>query len=507
MVRFSVSTANSNGYSNLNSRKDQLLLFLKLCSSIKHLLQIHAQILISGLHSDSFLLGELVRVLSLSACKNLRYARALLCHSADSTPFLWNTLIRGYSSTDSPGEAVCVYNEMKRRGIRPDNFTFPFLLKACASCFGLTAGRQVHVEVLKHGFDSDMYVGNNLIHFYGSCKKISSARKVFEEMPDRSIVSWNSLITACVEQGKPDYAIEYFLGMMSRGFMPNEMTMVVVLSACVGNLTIGKLVHSQVITRGLEINIQLGTALVDMYGKSGGLGYARCIFTRMGERNVRTWNAMILGLAQNGLADEALELFSVMAKKSSVKPNDVTFLGVLCACSHSGLVDQGYKYFHEMEHGHKIKPGITHYGAMVDMLGRAGRLNEAYTFVKKMPIVPGPIVWRTLLSAFSIHHDKDNQGIGEKVRKKLLELEPRNSSNFVIMANMLAGAGMWDEAAHVRRVLDNDKMKKMVGESCLELGGAVFIFFSGYDSRPDYVCIYELLDWLNLHSRTMNAFL
>ncbi|CAG7874409.1 unnamed protein product [Brassica rapa] len=485
--------------SSFKSKKHQCLVFLKLCSSIKHLLQIHAQVHLSALQSDSFIISELVRVSSLSHSKDLTFARTLLLHSSDSSPSTWNMLSRGYASSDSPVESIRIYSEMKRRRIKPNKLTFPFLLNACASFLGLTAGRQIQVDVLKHGFDSDVYVGNNLIHLYGSCKKTSDARKVFDEMSERNVVSWNSIMTAFVENGKFNLANECFLEMIGAGFCPDETTMVVLLSACVGNLSLGKLVHSQVMVRELELNCRLGTALVDMYGKSGGLEYSRFVFERMCDRNVWTWSAMIVGLAQNGFAEEALELFTKMKKESSVRPNYVTFLGVLCACSHVGLVEEGYRYFSEMERTHKIKPMMIHYGAMVDILGRAGRLNEAYGFIKKMPFEPDAVVWRTLLSACSVHHDEDGEGIGEKVKERLIELEPKRSGNLVIVANMFAEARMWDEAAEVRRVMKENKLKKIAGESCLALGGSVHRFFSGYDPRFEYVSVYELLDLFKLH--------
>ncbi|KAF3579064.1 hypothetical protein DY000_02029268 [Brassica cretica] len=471
--------------SSFKSKKHQCLVFLKLCSSIKHLLQIYAQVHLSALQSDSFIISEFVRVSSLSHTKDLSFARTLLLHSSDSSPSTWNMLSRGYASSDSPVDSIRIYSEMKRRRIKPNKLTFPFLLNACASFLGLTAGRQIQVDVLKHGFASDVYVGNNLIHLYGSCKKTSDARKVFDEMPDRNVVSWNSIMTAFVENGKFNLANECFLEMIGARFCPDETTMVVLLSACVGNLSLGKLVHSQVMVRELELNCRLGTALVDMYGKSGGLEYARLVFERMCDRNVWTWSAMIVGLAQNGFAEEALELFTKMKKESSVRPNYVTFLGVLCACSHVGLVEEGYRYFSEMERTHKIKPMMIHYGAMVDILGRAGRLNEAYGFIKKMPFEPDAVVWRTLLSACSVHHDEDGEGIGEKVKERLIELEPKRSGNLVIVANRFAEARMWDEAAEVRRVMKENKMKKIAGESCLELGGSVHRFFSGYDPRSE----------------------
>ncbi|PON38701.1 Pentatricopeptide repeat [Trema orientale] len=512
MVRLAIRTAGQiiptkipNDGSCFRVIKHQCLSLLKLCSSINQLSQIHARLHVFGLHKDSFLLTELVRFCALSPSRHFNYARTLLSRSENSRPPSWNFLIRGYASSDSPREAIWVFREMRVRGVRPNKLTYPFVFKACAAITALKEGRQAQVDTFKLGLDGDAYVNNTLVHFYGSCRKISDARKMFDGMPVRTVVSWNSIIAACVENLWFSDGIEYFVKMRNSGFEPDETTMVVLLSACaeLGNLSLGRCVHSQTIGRGLVLNCQLGTSLVDMYAKSGALLYAKLLFDRLHERNVWTCSAMILGLAQHGLANEALDLFAKMMN-SSISPNYVTFLGVLSACSHTGLVQDGYRYFHEMEHLHGIKPMLIHYGAMVDVLGRAGRLSEAYTFIKNMPIEPDPIVWRTLLSACSTHGVNDDEGVGDKVRKRLLELEPRRSGNLVMVANMYAEVGMWKEAADVRRVMRVGRMKKSAGESCIELGGLIRRFVSGYDSEADYKSIYQLLDVLNLHMKMVN---
>ncbi|XVF58277.1 hypothetical protein PTKIN_Ptkin07bG0052000 [Pterospermum kingtungense] len=491
---------------NFLSKKHQCLVLLKLCSSIRHLSQIHAQIVISNLHQDSFLLTELVRFSSISPFRNLSYAHSLLFNSLNSTPSTWNMLIRGYASSDSPQNAIWVLKEMRKRGLKRNKLTYPFVLKACAGAGALEDGRQVHGEIVKHGLDDDVYVENNLVNFYGCCKKIMDAKKVFDEMDERTVVSWNAVITACVENFCIEDALGYFVNMKDCGFDPDETTMVIMLSACaeLGYLSLGRLLHLQVIERGMVLNCQLGTALVDMYAKSGDIGYASQVFERMEEKNVWTWSAMILGFAQHGFAEEALELFVKLMTNSHIRPNCVTFLGVLCACSHAGLVDDAYHYFREMEYVHGIKPMSVHHGAMVDVLSRAGRLKDAYTFITNMPIEPDPILWRTLLSACSIHNVNDTDGVGDKVRKRLLELEPRRSGNFVIVANMYAEAGMWDRAANVRRFMRDGGLKKMAGDSCLQLNGSIYQFFSGYDSKFDLAGIYPLLDTLTLHMKLIN---
>ncbi|KAE8661334.1 Pentatricopeptide repeat-containing protein [Hibiscus syriacus] len=346
-----------------------------------------------------------------------------------------------------------------------------------------------------------------LIRGYASCcKKIVDAKKVFDEMWERTVVSWNAVITACVENSYFEDALGYFVKMRDCGFDMDETTMVIMHSAFaeLGFLTLGRLFHLQIIQRGLLLNIQLGTALVDMYAKSGDVRYASRVFKRMKEKNVWTWSAMILGFAQHGFAKEALELFTEMKRSSFIRPNYVTFLGVLCACSHAGLVDDGFRYFHEMEHVHGIKPMMNHYGAIVDILGRAGRLKDAYTFINKMPIEPDPVLWRTLLSACSVHSVTGTDDVGDNVKKRLLELEPRRAGNLVMVANMYAESGMWDRAASVRRFMKDGGLKKMAGESCLELNGSVYWFFSGYDSQFHFNDIYSLLDTLILHMKMIS---
>ncbi|CAN0908423.1 Pentatricopeptide repeat-containing protein At2g36730 [Linum grandiflorum] len=491
------------------SKKQQFLALLNLCNSIRHLYQLHAQIHVSGLQHDAFLATEIIRVCSLSPWKNLNHARTLLLRSSikPSSPTSWNLLIRGYSSSDNPREGILLFCRMRREGIIPNKLTFPFVLNSCASCLALKEGEQVHADVIKSGLASDVYICNNLIHFYGSCKRVSYARKVFDEMTERTVVSWNAVITSCVGCSLAADAILYFDQMRSSGFEPDEATMVVMLSlsAEVGNLGLGKWIHSQVIKERMHLSYQLGTAIVDMYAKSGNVGYAMLVFRSMEKKNVWTWSAMILGLAQHGFAKEGIELFRQMIETSSIRPNYVTFLGVLCACSHAGLVEDGFRYFHEMEHRYGIKPTVVHYGAMVDILARAGHLKEAYEFVTRMPHHQhDPTVLRTLLGACNNRSENDDDGVADKVKKRLLEVEPMRSGNLVMVANMYADAGMWQRVAEVRKVMRDGGLKTRGGESCLELDGSIYRFFSGFDWEEYPEILHQVLTVLHLHAKTVH---
>ncbi|KAK6155086.1 hypothetical protein DH2020_009334 [Rehmannia glutinosa] len=508
MARFRVSEIHRPKPFNCDS--NFIASLLNSCSSLKHLLQIHAQIIISGLHRNSYIIDKIIQFCTSSSVSTkhtvdlINHAYHVVNFSEKLEPFAWNNVIRAYatSNPDSQRDAIWVFLQMRRLGIIPNEHTFPFLFKACASFLGLIEGKQIHGDVVKHGLHFNVYVQNTLIHLYGSCKKILDAYKVFDEMTYRTVVSWNSIISANVECSWFYDSVALFINMRESGFQPDETTMVIVLSACaeLGNLSLGKWVHSQVIAKGMNVNCQLGTALVDMYGKCGDVNYATLVFNNMVYRNVWTWSSMILGFAQHGFARHALQLFDKM-KKHSIKPNHVTFLGILCACSHAGLVEDGQNYFNEMEHMYKIKPMMVHFGAMVDILGRAGRLKEAYDFITKMPVEADGIVWRALLSACNIHDVNDYFGVGEKVRQRLIDLEPKRSGNFVMLANNYADVGLWEKAADLRSRMRNRGLKKIAGESCLEVGGSIFRFFSGDCSCVAFSDIVLLLNTLNLHAK------
>ncbi|PHT50357.1 Pentatricopeptide repeat-containing protein [Capsicum baccatum] len=458
---------------SFTSKIQQLLALLNSCSSLKHLFQIHSQIIISGLSQHNCIVLKIINFFaSHTPINSSSYAGLVIKQSHNSSNSWWNILIRRYATChkSSYTEAIRFFVEMRRVGAVSDEFTYPFLFKACSSFLGLEEGKQVHCDVIKIGVCNNVYVQNTLIHFYGSCKKIVDAYKMFDQMSPRTVVSWNSIISACVESCWYYDGVEIFRVMRKCGVQPDETTMVVLLSACaeLGDLSLGKWIHGQVIEQGMFVNCQLATSLVNMYAKCGAVDYARLMFDRIGERNVWTWSAMILGLAQHGFAAQALELFWKM-KDCSVKPNYVSFLGVLCACSHVGMVEEGHRLFQEMESVYKIKPMVAHYGAMVDILSRAGRVEEAYKFIVHMPIEADAVIWRTLLSACHIHDISDYTRVGEEVRSRLLRMEPKRSGNLVMLANKYAGNGLWEKAAKLKRDMKERRLKKIAGESCVSV--------------------------------------
>ncbi|CAN6166933.1 unnamed protein product [Urochloa humidicola] len=475
-------------------------------TTARHLRQILGHLLTSGL-LDSLGPALLRRAISLpsSSQHHLPFAHRLLL-SLPSPPLdLFNLLLPPLASSPDPSAAAGLFARLRRNGLRPDAHTLPHVLKALARLApgSLPLVACAHAEAVKSGLArAVVYVPNALVSAYSACGHLGRAMRVFDEMPCRTVVSWNAALAACADNERHDRCAGMFADMVEAGFEPDQTTFVVMLSAAaeLGNLALGKWAHGQVVSRRLDMTLQLGTAAVNMYAKCGSVSYASRLFRRMTVWNVWTWSAMIVGFSQNGMAREALKLFDKM-KAASIAPNYVTFLGLLCACGHSGLVDEGREFFHEMQHVYGIKPTMKHYSAMVDVLGRNGRLQEAYDFVMDMPVKPDPVVWRTLLSACQLHSSKDCIDIVDKVQKKLLELEPRRSGNYVMAANIYSDIGSWDKAAMARRVMREGGMKKMAGESCVEIGGKIQRFISGDDSCPGFDSACRILHELNVNMR------
>uniref|UniRef100_A0A7N0U9U7 Pentatricopeptide repeat-containing protein n=1 Tax=Kalanchoe fedtschenkoi TaxID=63787 RepID=A0A7N0U9U7_KALFE len=376
--------------------------------------------------------------------------------------FLWNTMIRGFGICGESGKAFEWYGRMKERGVVADNFTFCFLLKVCGGSGCETVlGKQLHCCVMRHGLDSHVFVRNSLIHMYGMFGEIEVARQLFDEITDPELVAWNTVIDCCVSCGEFEEAMKLFEAMLARGIEPDEASLVVTLSACsaTGALDFGRWVHSLVDEKGLGGVVTVCNSLVDMYAKCGAVEAATRIFDGINGRNIVSWNAMISGMAMHGHGNEALGLFSRMLDENLVCPNEVTFLGVLCACNHNGFVELGRRYFASMVEDYGLKPTIKHYGCMVDVLGRCGFVGEAYQLIQSMPMECNAVVWRTLLAACRVHGEVE---LGEVVRKHLLEIEPDHSSDYVLLANMYADSEQWSKTARVRKSMRNRRVQKPV---------------------------------------------
>lgn len=291
---------------------------------------------------------------------------------------------------------------------------------------------------------------------------------LFDEMPQRDVVSWTVLISGHRNMGDLDEALIAFERMQFAGVSPNPVTMVNALAACAGSgaLDMGVWIHEYMKRNGWELDVILGTSLIDMYGKCGRIDVGLCVFQDMVEKNVFTWNSLIRGLALAKNGKEAASWFFRM-EEEGIKPDQVTLIGVLCACSHSGLVQMGQRIFYSIIDGkYGFSPSIKHYGCMIDLLGRSGFFNEAQELIERMPFEPNSVMWGALLTGCRAHGDLK---LSEFVARRLLELEPENGAYYVLLSNLYAEMGRWSDVEEVRRLMKEKGVKKDVGSSSVEL--------------------------------------
>ncbi|KAM7252391.1 hypothetical protein ACFE04_024274 [Oxalis oulophora] len=487
-------------YPDAYNHHKYLLLQINQCTNISHLKQLHAHTLRTTYPSHPQTLLLYSRILHSSSLLNLAYAFRVFDHQIENpNSFSWNALIRACAhNVKLKQQAILVFKKMLEVGdVGPDKHTFPFVLKACAYLFALSEGKQVHAQVFKLGFESDVYVNNSLIHFYASCGCFEFVKKVFDKMPERSIVSWNVMIDALVQFADFDYALTLF-GEMQSFFEPDGYTLQSVISACasLGALSMGMWVHTCMLRNcdaEFVTDVLINNSLVDMYCKCGALDMAVQVFERMSKRDVNSWNAMILGFAMHGKAEEALEYFSRLVETQRFPPNSVTFVGVLCACNHRGLVKRGHNYFNTMIEKYKIKPVLEHYGCLVDIYARAGLIEEALNLVSTMPMKPDAVIWMSLLDACC----KKNAGIefSEDMARRLIETAGGNCSGlYVLLSRIYASADRWIDVGLIRKLMTDNGVTKEPGCSSIELNGVTHEFFSGDTSHPQIEEVYRFLD-------------
>ncbi|KAF8379017.1 hypothetical protein HHK36_028444 [Tetracentron sinense] len=474
------------------SKGQECFPLLQRCKSMEEFKQVHAQILKLGFDWDSCHTGSLVATCALSNWGSMDYACSIFRQIDEPGSFEFNTMIRGHVKDMNPKTALFLYEEMQERGVKPDNFTYPSLLKACAHLSALGEGIQIHGHVFKLGFEADLIVQNSLINMYGKCGEIKLSCKVFEKMHQRSIASWSALIAAYANLGMWWECLRLFGEMGSVGYWrAEESTLVSVLSSCthLGALGLGRCTHGSLLRNMSGLNVIVETSLVDMYVRCGSLENGLCVFHNMPKKNQLSYSVMISGLAIHGRGHEALDVFSDMLKEG-LKPDAVIYVSVLSACSHAGLVNEGLCWFNRMKAEHRIEPTIQLYSCVVDLMGRAGMLNEAYELIKTMPMKPNDVVWRCLLSACKVHQDLE---MGEIAGRNLFQLNPHNASDYVLLSNIYALAQRWEDVAKMRKEMKHKGLTQMPGFSLVEVKRKVHKFVSDDKSHPQWNAVYEMM--------------
>ncbi|GMJ01192.1 hypothetical protein like AT1G06143 [Hibiscus trionum] len=527
------------------------------CSNLNQLERIYATMIKTNANQDCFLSNQFVSACSFF--RRMDYAILAFTQMQNPNVFVYNALIKGLVHCQYPLAALDYYKHMLGAGVCPTSFTFSSLVKACCSVSEFGFGESVHCHVWKHGYASHVFVQTSLIDFYASVGKIleservfdemperdvfawtamisgflkagdlGSSRRLFDEMPERSTATWNAMIDGyarigdvesaellfnempvkdtiswttminCYSQNKQfGEALALFEEMRRHKASPDEVTMASVISACahLGALDTGKEIHNYLMQNSFDVDVYIGSALIDMYAKCGSLERSLLVFFKLREKNLFCWNSVIEGLAVHGCAVEALAMFDRM-ERQHVKPNGVTFVSVLSACTHAGLVEVGRRRFLSMTRDYSIPPGVEHFGCMVDLLSKAGLLEDALFLIRSMKSEPNSVIWGALLGGCKLHK---NLEIAQVAVDELMVLEPYNSGYYTLLVNMYAEVNRWGQVAKIRqRMRELGVEKRCPGSSWIEMDNEIHQFAASDKSHLASNEIYSILAKLDV---------
>ncbi|KAF3782313.1 Pentatricopeptide repeat-containing protein [Nymphaea thermarum] len=450
---------------------------------------------IKNQNSELYLSTNTALIDMYAKCGSLCPARRLFDELPERSIVSWTAMIAGYIHSSSLEEGLKLFQDMQDENVHPNEVTMLSMTTECGNAAVLDFGKWLHAYMIKTGFNMSFVLVTALLDMYAKCGDIYSARFLFDRMSYKDVMCWTAMISGYARAGDLNRAYNLFVQMQNAKIKPNQVTLASMLSLCAntGALDIGKWVHACIDKHGLKDDIILTTALLDMYSKCGDLDKAEQVFAGAPDRDICMWNAMMSAFAMHGQGKNALKLFHQM-EHAGVRPNDITFIALLHACSHAGLLADGHQVFKRMIHEFALRPKVEHYGCMVDLLGRAGLLDKAYNLIERMPCRPNVVIWGTLLAACKIH---GNTHLGELAAKSLIELEPDNCGYHVLLSNMYAAANRWGDVAEVRKKLKDQGIKKEPGFSSIEVNNSVHQFVMGDHSHPQAKKIQEMLSEMN----------
>lgn len=463
--------------------------------------QIHAQVVKYGCESISFVSNSLISMYM--KCGQCRYALSIYDNVVEPNSVSYNALMTGYIENHEPEKGFEVFKHMLKQGLVPDSFAFLGLLGFCTESDDFRTGMLLHCQAIKLKLDSTPLIGNVIMAMYAKCNFIEEVEKAFRLIKDKDVISWNTIISAFSHSDDQAKCLKFFREMRNeRSIRPDDFTFASVLATCASNASIrqGKQIHAYLIRTREYQDIGVSNALVSMYAKSGSIEYAHNVFSKMSYHNLISWNTMIAAFGIHGLGDRAIEICEQM-KAAGIKPNSITFVGLLIACNHSGLVDKGQIYFNSMK-DHGIAPSVEHFSCLIDMLGRAGRLSEAEEYIKEFRHLNDPVVLGSLLSACRLHR---NTAMGERLARRILEVQPISSSPYVLLSNLYASDEKWNDVANARKMLKDSGLRKETGYSLVELKGNYEKFTIGDFSHSRIEEIRNLIRTLNWSVSTVSS--
>ncbi|XP_077220274.1 pentatricopeptide repeat-containing protein At5g66520-like [Tasmannia lanceolata] len=450
-------------------------------SSIQYGIIVHTHVVKMGLELDSYVQSSLIHMYANG--QELEAARELFDNCSQRDVVSWNSMIDGYVKCGELDHARLIFDRMDCK----DVVSWNTMINGYAIIGSLDESRKLFDEMPKRNVIS----WNSMLAAYTKCGDAEGACRVFDEMPLRDVVSWNAMLACYAQCGRSNEALALFEEMRAARIKPTDATIVSMLSACahLGALDQGARLHEFIDRHKIALNTIMGTALVDMYAKCGCLPRAVQVFDAIELKDLLAWNTIIAGMAMHGHAKEAHRLFNEM-QESGVRPDDITLVAVLSACSHAGMVEEGRRLLNCMSGTYGIDPKVEHYGCVIDLLARAGLLEEAVDLIGAMPMEPNANAWGALLGGCRIH---GNIAVGERVGKRLLELQPHHSGRYVLLSNIYAAANRWDDAKKVRNLMKSKGIAKVPGLSMIEFEGIVHRFVAGDRSHPESNNIYNKL--------------
>ncbi|CAJ1947822.1 unnamed protein product [Sphenostylis stenocarpa] len=412
----------------------------------------------------------------------------------------WSSMVACYADNEAETKALDLFNEMIEKRMEPNKVTVVSALRACASSSNLEEGTHIHKLAFNYGFELDITVSTALIDMYMKCFSPGKAIDLFNRMPKKDVVSWAVLFSGYAEIGMAHKSLQVFCNMLSNGTRPDAIAVVKILAASseLGILQQAVCLHAFVTKSGFENNEFIGASFIELYAKCGSIGKANKVFQGLTHKDVVTWTSIISAYGFHGQGEEALKLFYQMVNHSDVQPNDVTFVSILSACSHAGLIEDGIKMFHVMVNEYQLMPSSEHYGIMVDLLGRMGELDKALDLINDMPTQAGHHVWGALLGACRIHQ---NIKMGELAAQNLFPLDPNHAGYYILLSNIYCVDKNWHDAAKLRTLIKENRWKKIVGQSMVEIKNQVHSFKAGDRFLGESDQIYEMLRQLDAKMR------
>ncbi|VVB01234.1 unnamed protein product [Arabis nemorensis] len=509
---------------------------LQLCARNRTLTtakSLHAHIVKLGIAQCCPLANTLVNVYG--KCGAASHAHQLFDEMPQRDHIAWASVLTALNQANLSGKTLSVFSSSG--GLRPDDFLFSALVKACANLGSVKHGKQVHCHFIVSEYSHDDVVKSSLVDMYAKGDLPDSAKAVFDSIRLKTTISWTAMISGFAKSGRKEEALELFRQIpvknlyswtaLISGFVQSgkgleafsvfiemrrervDILDPLVLSSIVGacaNLAAsiaGRQVHGLVIALGFDSCVFISNALIDMYAKCSDVVSAKDIFSRMRHRDVVSWTSLIVGMAQHGQAEKALALYDDMVSHG-VKPNEVTFVGLIYACSHVGFVAKGRELFQSMTKDYGIRPSLQHYTCLLDLLGRSGLLDEAENLIHSMPFLPDEPTWAALLSACK----RQGQGqMGVRIADHLLgSFKLKDPSTYILLSNIYASASLWGKVSEARRKLGDMEVRKDPGYSSVEVRKETEVFYAGETSHPLKDEIFGLLKKLEEEMRRRKGY-